>query len=281
MKLFMIVVTGFLVTLMAAPRKASAEIWTYYDAAAESCASLTIQNNGCSVHFDPLDFNYQGEYSIDQVYLTSAIPSGQTVTLTIGDHYLHATPPAPRFYRQEFVTGGTGTDTLTLAEPLHWIGEFYVRLDYEAQTSIPFPSSWSEDAIRRNQVAEIGVGWVPNVCDFAISVAVNELTGIGKGEPPTLPRGFELFQNYPNPFNPTTTIEVDISEGYSGGVSLFIYDLRGRQVRRLINGEMEAGRHRVVWDGRNEAGEHVTSGIYLYTLRTGDSVYNRKMTMLK
>ncbi len=112
-----------------------------------------------------------------------------------------------------------------------------------------------------------------------------EITSIEEGEPHSgpLPGSFVLSQNYPNPFNPTTTISFDIpgEQGVRKPVTIIVYDVRGRHVKTLIDGEIEPGTHEVVWDGRNEKGEQVASGIYLYTLKNGRTVYTRKMLMLK
>ena len=99
----------------------------------------------------------------------------------------------------------------------------------------------------------------------------------------TLPKVLSLSQNYPNPFNPTTTITFDVSGelGEEKQVKLFIYDIRGRKVRTLVDSEFEPGSHRVIWDGRNERGQRVTSGVYLYTLRSEVKTYTRKMVLVK
>jgi hypothetical protein len=104
-----------------------------------------------------------------------------------------------------------------------------------------------------------------------------------KPELTPLPKTFSLSQNYPNPFNPTTTITFDVpgTQCEAQYVQLTVYNLRGKQVIGLIDSDYEPGSHRVVWNGKNERGEQVTSGIYLYTLRSGDKSYTKKMVMLK
>lgn len=96
-------------------------------------------------------------------------------------------------------------------------------------------------------------------------------------------RTFKLDQNYPNPFNPTTTISFDIpgETGRKQHVTLHLYDLRGRHVKTLINSALEPGNHKVVWDGSNEQGQKVSSGIYLYTLISGKQKYSKKMVVIK
>jgi len=98
-----------------------------------------------------------------------------------------------------------------------------------------------------------------------------------------LPRTCFLSQNYPNPFNPTTTISFDIpgEAGKKQQVTLTVYDLRGRHMKTLVNEEFEPGTHQVVWDGKNEQGQQVSSGVYLYTLKGGLNTYTRKMLLLR
>ncbi len=97
--------------------------------------------------------------------------------------------------------------------------------------------------------------------------------------PPTLPREMALRQNYPNPFNPVTTIEIVLPQVTR--VTLEIFDISGRQVRTLANGTWPAGRHRLVWDGRSDAGTPVSSGIYLYRLSGENFSQIRKLILLR
>jgi hypothetical protein len=88
-----------------------------------------------------------------------------------------------------------------------------------------------------------------------------------------------LAQNRPNPFNPSTTISFYLSS--AGPVSLRIYDTRGRLVRLLIDGPKKSGAQMIDWDGTNDQGEAVGSGVYFYRLQAGREVFTRKMTLLK
>ena len=89
-----------------------------------------------------------------------------------------------------------------------------------------------------------------------------------------LPAEFTLSQNYPNPFNPVTKIEYSLP--VKSEVRLIIYNLLGKEVARLVDGNMTAGNHQVTWDASN-----VSSGIYFYQLQAGDFVRTRKMVLLK
>ena len=99
-----------------------------------------------------------------------------------------------------------------------------------------------------------------------------------------IPKETELLPNYPNPFNPETWIPYRLAE--DGFVTLTIYDPRGRVVRRLDVGHQTAAVYEsrtqaIYWDGRNEVGDRVASGVYFYTLTAGDYSATRKMVILK
>jgi hypothetical protein len=97
---------------------------------------------------------------------------------------------------------------------------------------------------------------------------------------PTLPETIRLDQNHPNPFNPSTTLRFQLPE-YKNHVTLKIFDTEGRSVRILFDGPKEAGFHTLRWDGLNERGENVASGIYYLWMDTGDYTDVKKMLLLK
>jgi hypothetical protein len=94
-----------------------------------------------------------------------------------------------------------------------------------------------------------------------------------------VPYAFSLSQNYPNPFNPQTTIQFSIDRGQQ--VSLSVYNVLGRRVKTLVDRSLEAGNHEVVWDGFDDFGNSVASGIYFYRLNTSIGHVSRKMMLLK
>jgi beta-lactamase superfamily II metal-dependent hydrolase len=91
--------------------------------------------------------------------------------------------------------------------------------------------------------------------------------------------GFGLVQNYPNPFNPVTNIEFSLDE--DDKISLKIYDISGRVIRTLVEGTRTAGTHTVLWDGRDNRGEPLVSGVYVYRLEAPGKVAMKKMVLLK
>jgi hypothetical protein len=97
----------------------------------------------------------------------------------------------------------------------------------------------------------------------------------------TLPKAYALGQNFPNPFNPSTTIAYDIPEGKEVQVRLNIYNIRGQLVRTLVNENKSEGSYQIQWDGTNNHGQSVSSGVYLYRIQAGDFNQTRKMVILK
>lgn len=96
----------------------------------------------------------------------------------------------------------------------------------------------------------------------------------------TLPLSWGLGQNVPNPFNPATTIRYDVPPG-GGHVTLNIFDVNGRRVKTLVDGAQTAGEKRAHWDGRNDRGHSVASGVYFYRLTAPGYTQVRKMVLAK
>jgi hypothetical protein len=95
----------------------------------------------------------------------------------------------------------------------------------------------------------------------------------------SMPRSFQLHQNYPNPFNPQTEISFNLP--YNGEIKLSVFNILGQEVKLLVDGRLEAGHHAVVWDGRDNSGTSVSSGIYFYRLKAGEFMARKKMILLK
>jgi hypothetical protein len=89
----------------------------------------------------------------------------------------------------------------------------------------------------------------------------------------------KFLKNYPNPFNPETTISFEISE--SGKTEVEIFNVKGQKVKTLLNENLEFGSHSIVWDGRNDKGEQVSSGMYFYRISVNGNQKTSKMLMLK
>ena len=94
-----------------------------------------------------------------------------------------------------------------------------------------------------------------------------------------IPKEFDLSYNYPNPFNPTTKFKYALPEGRN--VKITIYDINGRKVTELVNNYQGAGTYEVTWNGKNDLGQHVASGTYIYQVNAGSFSQTKKMVMLK
>lgn len=127
----------------------------------------------------------------------------------------------------------------------------------------------------------------PEATDFQIldgvlvdlAGSIDAINNIEIGNLKALPSDYSLEQNLPNPFNPSTTIKYQLPA--SGEVSLVIYNLLGQQVRTLLKETVDAGFHSIVWDGKNELGTQVASGVYIYRLQAGDFSTAKRMMLLK
>ncbi len=97
---------------------------------------------------------------------------------------------------------------------------------------------------------------------------------------PIVPAEISLYQNYPNPFNPSTTISFDVTST-SSFVNLEIFNMKGQKVKQLVNGQLPAGQHQIIWNGTDNNGNSVTSGIYFYKLKSGVYTSTRKMILMK
>jgi len=93
------------------------------------------------------------------------------------------------------------------------------------------------------------------------------------------PETFTIAQNYPNPFNPATVIDFSVPK--KANVSIVVYDILGRAIRTLVDRPMQQGVHSVVWDGKDDAGNPVAAGVYVYRLATSGVVETKKMILIK
>jgi flagellar hook assembly protein FlgD len=113
--------------------------------------------------------------------------------------------------------------------------------------------------------------YVAHVGDLVFTSQGTEVMSV---DIPTGPTSYKLYSNYPNPFNPTTTIRFDLP--YKSVVSVKVYDLQGREVMSLIDGNMDSGYHSVRWNA-----EAMSSGVYLIALKSGDKSLIEKVVLLK
>jgi hypothetical protein len=124
-----------------------------------------------------------------------------------------------------------------------------------------------------------------NVSETPFAVQLSGESTVSDEDVVEIPRVTGLIGNFPNPFNPSTRLEFGVRSSEFGSVSVHIevFDIRGRLVRTLLDGSLEFGygRHSVVWDGRDDGGLAVSSGIYLYRMIAGEYVSVRRMVLMK
>jgi len=96
---------------------------------------------------------------------------------------------------------------------------------------------------------------------------------------PESPAVTELKGNYPNPFNPQTTISFSLKEATP--VKVLVYNLKGQLVRTLVDENKASGNHKLVFDGRDNQGNPLASGVYFYKMQTGKYSNTRKMILMK
>ncbi len=117
-------------------------------------------------------------------------------------------------------------------------------------------------------INELSGGYVIKIDNVAVSV-----------ENDAAPEGFILGQNTPNPFNPETTISYYIP--VRDAVRLDVFNIAGQKIRTLVNADHPAGHHTVRWDGRNDDGQAVSSGVYIYRLRSNRTMLTGRMTLVR
>ena len=146
------------------------------------------------------------------------------------------------------------------------------------------------DAVMTNPVKMIG--YMDRVRIWDVALDAGQIDALYKSEgpeggttevealkPAAMPAGFGLSQNYPNPFNPTTRIQFGMEKQQHA--RLTVCDLTGRPVRTLFDGIQAEGRHEAVWDGKNEFGSPVPSGVYVCRLTAGQKTSIRKITLMQ
>lgn len=216
--------------------------------------------------------------------------------------YFQQGPGAAQFkiFDDDGANGLPGTELFTINEPniqTGWNevdvtgitisdGSFYVGLRYGPTT--PDIGIDETPPIDDMSYIKVGSGSWEKLTTLGLNYDVmirclldSALVSIAQKDPALIDH-FQLLQNYPNPFNPSTSISFMVPAEMNGEkVILKVYDLLGREVTTLLNGILEPGVHQIQWNGKNAAGNQVTSGIYFYTVKAGDLVRTRKMILMR
>jgi hypothetical protein len=192
-----------------------------------------------------LRYSWDGDYSIDEIALSVEVPVQHTLTKVTASDITHSSnhPSA------KLAAGADGK---------------YAELVTGEYVDLDFPAAPVPEGMERSLVLK--------TTGYFLQWFGDENAG--------RPLAFGLNGNYPNPFNPSTTIRYSLAS--DAVVTLEVFNVLGQRVRTLIGGMLQpAGSFEVVWDGRDDQGDAIGSGAYLYRLKAGDFTETRKMIMLK
>jgi hypothetical protein len=172
-------------------------------------------------------------------------------------------------YRWKGVTGADGTAEIeiTVVDERYWrtgVNGYYLVRAIDATTEATL-DSWGSVPINGGKAIELRL-------PVGGSALIESVTALSGGT-------FALHPNHPNPFNPSTEIRYELPT--SSDVRVAVYNLLGQQVRVLVQGSQGIGTHRVVWDGTDDRGRSVSSGIYVYRLTSAGQTQMRRMLLLK
>ncbi len=146
-----------------------------------------------------------------------------------------------------------------------------IHIDGDGQTDYSIPGSSLTITVSSDNT--VWIGTTAGISQFRPDTPSPVTTGAG------IPARFAIRGNSPNPFNPSTTISFTLPS--SSRAELAVYSITGQRVRTLLSGPMTAGTHSAMWDGRDDSGKAVSSGVYLVRLRAGKTVSSHKMLLMK
>jgi len=134
------------------------------------------------------------------------------------------------------------------------------------------------EVVGEDRIAGSGIGFTDEFGPYEVHIYKVDMSNVSVQEE-TPEFGMELYGNYPNPFNPNTTITFDLS-GF-GHTSLTVYNIQGQKIKELVSEKLTSGKHEIVWNGRDNSGVQVASGVYITQLRQGQRVAFGRMVMMK
>lgn len=154
-------------------------------------------------------------------------------------------------------------------------GDFFVGLKYDG-VNLPL---YGYDVTNNGRAWDFnGSSWSSWNETYFMRATIQTTTSVAEISN-EIPKEFDLSYNYPNPFNPTTKFKYALPEGRN--VKIVIYDINGSKVTELVNNYQGAGTYEVTWNGKNDLGQHVASGTYIYQVNAGSFSQTKKMVMLK
>ena len=224
-------------------------------------------------------FVIQGSYP-DEIELSSTYTGGQVIYKWSGTgstlDILESEQEMIDFYQKEGKEwdprlGSLAPSGADSAAAVRYVGP------HHASVYFSFNFSYIQEDTRRAEILDRALGWLSD----ATGTIGMDLAGRQNLTETVIPDRIELWQNYPNPFNPVTTIRFGIPAGEERQVSLKIYNVKGELVKMVFKGARNPGIHEFRWDGTNERGSKVTTGIYFYRFVAEDVKLTRKMVLLR
>ncbi|RKZ15897.1 hypothetical protein DRQ53_07750, partial [bacterium] len=252
------------------------------------------------------DFNENGipdlMFKFDRSAVAAVLPAGESVELTVtgeiedttffvASDFIRVINPTMTSLNGGEVLAAGGFYTITWDDPVEWDVDhadlFWTTDDgatwYEIAVDLQ-GTSWTWDVpvdmTTENARIRVFVYDSDGMLGFDTSDAVFEVVGQVTGVTPSAkPRSFALAQNAPNPFNPRTVISFDLPRDEDVRVS--IYDVKGRLVKTLVSEPMTYGTHEAVWDGVDNRGNRVATGVYYYQIVAGRFTDTKRMVLMK
>ncbi|HOE91117.1 MAG TPA: choice-of-anchor J domain-containing protein, partial [Candidatus Cloacimonadota bacterium] len=211
--------------------------------------------------------NNIGQLFPDNWLITSQISLAPNTTNTLK---FWVSPQDPS-YAQDYYSVMVSTTNTQPASFEEIYSETIMGSDWEERTvNLPYAGQSIYVAFRHHDCTD---WYIMKIDD--IEIAGSEATG--ENVPSVLQTA--LVGNYPNPFNPTTTISYNLAN--DSHVSIDIYNVKGQKVKTLVNDRVTAGTHNVVWNGKDDSGKNVGSGIYFFNMKAGKYTSTRKMILMK
>jgi hypothetical protein len=270
-------------------------VWLHVEAF--DALGQTVYESG-GYDFSTAELTYDGDLKIYEILpgispgLATALgqPAGHSFHFVLSDTVFFDNRIPPR--------GSTNADLIEVQSPIvahtyadgqYWDDTEYhlpdtadsVHVELYYQTTSKEYIEFLRDANTTNSSGQdlfdawVAQGKAPPVMIAEGTVGVDVTTGVSDG----IHYVNSLSQNFPNPFNPVTTLRFSLAE--KGRVSVTVYDVDGRRVRVLVDEEREAGPHDLTWDGKNDAGQGLASGVYFVRYRAGTDSFWRKAALLR
>ena len=233
----------------------------------EECGALLNAAPGVFTLYSPADGDTividQSNLGSDQAFAwgASTDPNGTAV-----EYEVCVTVAAP--FDQFCDDNGASTAQFV---PLADIADYIDSLNQAAGTGVVLSFNWTVYASDGVNETEASNGPLSVTFDAGWVLSVDEEMGI--------PDVFALHQNYPNPFNPVTTIRFDVPQ--ESHIRMDIYNILGQRVRTLVNSDMQAGYHTIRWNGTNDMGKPLSSGMYIYRIHSSEFTSVKKLVLMK